>query len=146
MIEHHGVFVRRINRFILISSLFISIPLSVAWAATGSIRFETTGNLGTAATLELRQNPLVVMKPTFFSLRTTPLLPVSPAIRELRCDLTMPAMPMPPNKPKVLRTGEAFTGEMIFTMAGIWQAEFNIPLPAGKEERFVFTIDQVLLK
>lgn len=114
--------------------------------AAGSTRLEATGSLGTKAILELQQAPLVVMKPLRFTLHTTPVLPETLVVGDIFCDLTMPAMPMPPNHPKVQRQGGAFSGEMIFTMAGAWQAEFRFPFPDGKEERFSFTIDQVLLK
>lgn len=114
--------------------------------AADSTRLEATGSLGTKAILELQQAPLVVMKPLRFTLHTNPVLSESMVVGDIFCDLTMPAMPMPPNHPKVQRQGEAFSGEMIFTMAGAWQAEFSFPLPGGKVERFSFTIDQVLLK
>lgn len=133
-------------RVVLFLAVFIiTIPTHVAVAA-GSTRFEATGDLGTAAILELQQAPLRVMKAAPFTLRTTPVLPVVPAVREILCNLTMPAMPMPANKPKVLRQGNIFTGTMVFTMAGAWQAEFSVPLPSGKVEHFVFVFDQVLLK
>lgn len=136
---HSGV---RVVFFLLVA---IATTVQPALAA-GSTRLEATGSLGTMAVLELQQAPLVVMKPLRFTLHTTPVLPETVVAGDIFCDLTMPAMPMPPNHPQVQRQGEAFSGEMIFTMAGAWQAEFKFPLRNGKEERFRFTIDQVLLK
>lgn len=122
------------------------LPITQQSLAAETTRLESTGSLGTKAVLELRQSPLTVMKATPFALHATPTLPPSPAVREILCDLTMPAMPMPLNQPKVERSGNDFTGTLVFTMAGAWQAEFVIPLPGGKEERFIFDIPQVLLK
>ncbi|HBT82212.1 MAG TPA: hypothetical protein DEB35_01850, partial [Desulfuromonas sp.] len=78
--------------------LIAAVPVRPAQAAATLL--ETIGNLGTKAHLELRQSPLTVMKATPFTLRTTPVLPPAAAVRDILCDLTMPAMPMPLNRPR----------------------------------------------
>jgi hypothetical protein len=145
MIMRNPAPVRFVFGMVMLLVLVFAPPIKPVMAA-GTTRLEATGSLGTKAVLELEQAPLVVMKPAPFTLRTIPALPGAPENRAILCNLTMPAMPMPPNTPKVLRQGETFTGEFVFTMAGAWQAEFLSPLPGGSEERFTFTIDQVLLK
>ena len=53
-------------------------------------------------------------------------------------DLTMPAMPMPPNRPAVSEVGNGrYTAKTLLTMAGAWDIKVTVTHPAGNGE-FVF--------
>ena len=60
--------------------------------------------------------------------------------------LTMPAMPMPPNNPKVAARGDLYSGSLVFTMAGAWQATFTAETGNGQNIVLVFDIPRVLMK
>lgn len=129
---------------LLLLNLMLMLP--AATRAADSTLLSTRGSAGTPATLELHDSPLRVMTATPMRLQLHPDTPWPQAQTTVSCDLTMPAMPMPPNRPLLSRQGEAFFGEAIFTMAGGWQADCILALPAGGEEHFRFAIEQVLLQ
>jgi hypothetical protein len=62
------------------------------------------------------------------------------------CDLTMPAMPMPENRP-VLKCGAiGCNGDAVFTMAGAWDITCDVTFSSGKTAQFLFVIDMVQMK
>lgn len=129
---------------LLVVAILLGWPLQTS-AGEGSGRFEATEAEGYRGVLEFAADPLVTMRPTSFDLilydpsghRTT-----APTVT---ADLTMPAMPMPQNRPAVTAVGDRYTGEAIFTMAGAWRATFTIDGQTGRA-RLVFDIPRVLLK
>jgi YtkA-like len=57
------------------------------------------------------------------------------------CDMTMPAMPMPPNHPTVVESSPGvYRMEVMFTMAGDWEATVQALLPDGSVNEFVFAM------
>jgi hypothetical protein len=115
-------------------------------AAAEGTRLEIEGIDGGKAILNLASEPLRTMTPTPFHLLLTngSGSPITGA--EVRCDLTMPAMPMPENRPKIREEDGFYWGEAVFTMAGAWQASFQVAMPDGRLEILIFDIDRVLLK
>ncbi len=121
------------------------LPLRVP-AAPSVTRIEARSPGGLQGVLEFAAAPLVTMHPTPFrlALKGVDGTPFPPST--LTCDLVMPAMPMPENRPRLVSDGEDFRGEAIFTMAGAWQARVTVHPVAGAEETLVFPIERVLLK
>lgn len=129
-----------------VSLVFLSAPPAAAddrpttWVVA-------RGNTVGRAVLELQAAPLVTMTPIPF--RLTLLDPRGVEIHQARValDLTMPAMPMPDNKAEARWDGETYRGEIVFTMAGKWEAACRVvPLGGGLPETLHFSIDEVQLK
>lgn len=99
-----------------------------------------------AAILELNTDVPRTMTPTAFALTFSKQGFHPSAIEKISCELIMPAMPMPPNHPKVELDQDRFRGEMVFTMAGQWKALFLVSLKNGRKETLSFDIEKVLLK
>jgi hypothetical protein len=57
------------------------------------------------------------------------------------CDMTMPAMPMPVNRPEAAEDGPGvYVARVLFTMAGDWEAAVHVALPGGHAETFTFAM------
>ena len=101
---------------------------------------------GSTATLTLSSNPILTMTQVDLYLKMNKahgdtLLPTSAV-----CDLTMPAMPMPRNRP-VLECGPiGCSGKAIFTMAGEWDVICDVTFSSGKTSQLLFVIDMVKMK
>ena len=127
---------------LVVSTLLLCTPLTLLAQET---RFKTTGDQGHHAAQTFDQAPLVSMRPTRLVLRLLDSDSGSPAAVKGICDLTMPAMPMPENRPTLRAIGNELIGEAIFTMAGEWQATCTVELGKGKLETFVFNLGDVQL-
>jgi len=58
---------------------------------------------------------------------------------EVSCDMTMPAMPMPPNHPQAAEQSPGvYKAPVMFTMAGEWEALIEVLLADGTSGRFRF--------
>ena len=112
-------------------SLFLFLLLSSSVYAAETVLTAADAD-GSTATLTLSSKPVLTM--TMIDLNLTinkahgdTLLPTSAV-----CDLTMPAMPMPRNRP-VLECGPVgCSGTAIFTMAGEWDVICEVTFPAVK--------------
>ena len=133
----------RILAFLLLLMSFTSQGLA---ASSPGTRLEIEGIDGGKAILKLAAEPLRTMTATPFHLTLTDGAgnPITGA--QVRCDLTMPAMPMPENRPAVGERDGFYWGEAVFTMAGDWQAAFQVAMPDRRLEILIFDIDRVLLK
>ena len=59
----------------------------------------------------------------------------------MSCDMTMPAMPMPPNRPQAAEQSPGvYTTPVMFTMAGDWEALIEVLSSDGAVERFPFAM------
>jgi len=138
---------KQTSRFLL---LYVCSFLLLSLAATSSRADDssryTTVYHGISAELIFTSAPLVTMRPTPFTLtvRDTNGAPLSGL--DLVCALTMPAMPMPPNRPEVTADVDSYRGTATFTMAGAWQATFRATHQDGKRFDLVFDIPAVLMK
>jgi hypothetical protein len=57
------------------------------------------------------------------------------------CDMTMPAMKMPVNRPAAHETRPGtYTAEVLFTMAGEWQAALTLTPAGGQPLTFTFAV------
>lgn len=125
--------------------VFVFLLLSAAFpgpAASAGTRLE----IGGKAILNLASEPLRTMTPTPFHLMLIDAMGTPITGAEVRCDLTMPSMPMPESRPAVQEKDGFYWGEAVFTMAGAWQAAFQVAMPDGRLEILIFDIERVLLK
>jgi len=136
---------RSFKLLLLALSLLLPTTISATAAAPGT-RLEMEGIGGGKAILDLASSPLVTMTPIPFHLMLTDVTGAPTTGVEVSCNLTMPAMQMPENRPAIREKDGVYWGEAIFTMAGAWQATFNVQMPDGRLELLIFDIDRVLLK
>jgi len=109
-------------------------------------RFTTETPSGLTAELTLEASPLKTMKATPFTLSLKDDSGANLSGWGFTCDLTMPAMPMPQNRPKVTAHEQNYSGYVVFTMAGAWQATFTARDANQTKIQLVFDIPEVLLK
>lgn len=127
--------------------LLLLLPLSAQAKERSAIRLELPGIAGGRALLEFDTAKLVSMTSIPFCLKLEKADGSPLAGASVQCDLTMPAMQMPENRPKVLEKGSgSYRGQAVFTMPGKWQAAFAVQLPEGGKEILLFDIERVLLK
>lgn len=94
-------------------------------------------------TVELQVDPFPpkAMQKASFTIAVTDEagLPVSGAT--IFCNMTMPEMEMPLNRPEVteVRPG-TYSADVLFTMAGKWQAALEIILTDGRTGTFAFAM------
>ena len=132
---------------VLLLAFSTLLPTAMAAvAASPGTRLEMEGIGGGKAMLNLASAPLTTMTPTPFHLMLTDVTGTPITGAEVRCDLTMPAMPMPENRPELHEEDGVYWGDAIFTMAGAWQATFSVQMPDGRLEILIFDVGRVLLK
>ncbi|PLY01372.1 MAG: hypothetical protein C0624_10565 [Desulfuromonas sp.] len=125
----------------------VAMWLFAAASFAGDIsRFTTSDPNGLQAELVYDAAPLRTMKQTPFTLSIRDAHGETIRGLSLQCDMTMPAMPMPINRPKVEANSEHYTGHAVFTMAGAWQATFSGCDSGGQKITLIFDIPKVLLK
>ncbi len=138
-IDHPGI-----RRLAVLALLFcLTVPAAYAAPIVLQAREAAPGT----AVLELYVDELVTMTRVPFRLifRDAGGRPVSGA--RVSCDMTMPSMAMPENRPKVAERDGAYTGEMIFTCAmGAWQISCVAEKDDGSRQTAVFDIDKVRMK
>lgn len=98
------------------------------------------------ATLVLEAAPLVTMQEIPFELRIVDAGGKAVTGLMITSDMSMPAMPMPPNNPPVLPHDDRYHGTVVFTMAGAWLATFTVTPAQGRPFPLAFDIPSVLLK
>ena len=130
---------------VLLSVLLCLLVLSTPALAADTVLQATSAD-GAAATLTLSADPLLSMTPTDVHLALDKahgdlLLPTAAV-----CDLTMPAMTMPDNRPVLSCGAIGCRGQVVFTMAGAWDVTCDVTFASGQSERFVFVIDRVQMK
>jgi hypothetical protein len=126
--------------------LLILSALAAFAFAGGETRLEERASGDLYAVLLLKEAPLVAMTRIPFELQLTDAAGTPQTGASVSCDLSMPAMAMPINRPAVAEKGGRYRGEAIFTMAGAWRATFEILLPNGEAKTLSFDLDRVLLK
>ena len=126
---------------VLLLALFLAGPAEAAVT-----RVESAGQGGFRGVLELAADPLYTMRPTPFTLTLFDPAGRQTASLEPHCDLVMPAMPMPENRPRLTTGQNRFSGEAIFTMAGDWQMLVSFATASGAKEQLTFDLGRVLLK
>ncbi len=140
-----GAMITKASQVFLLQALALLLGCCLA-AAGGVTRMEASGDAGLTGVLELNAYPLRTMTVIPFRLLLRDAEGGALAGAPVTCDLDMPAMPMPRNRPRVQPCGDAYQGIAVFTMAGAWTASFQAELPGGGRAELVFNIEEVLLK
>jgi hypothetical protein len=120
---------------------------SPAFAAAAPIRVQATTTSAGTATLELLADELVTMTVIPFRLFISDAggRPLTGA--RVSCDMIMPSMPMPENRPKVTERDGAYAGELTFTCPmGAWQINCLAKKADGSHQTMTFDIDKVRMK
>ena len=127
-------------KMILLSIILILTACTVAANET----IITTGNdQPVVATLTFAAAPLKSMTEIPFTLEfNNKDILVHSAV----CDLTMPAMKMPDNHPKLTCTDHNCTGKAVFTMGGAWQSTCGLIMQDGSHTSIIFDIGMVKMK
>jgi hypothetical protein len=131
-----------IKVFILVMALMLPAVVTAA-----PIRIKATTAAPGSAVLELQADELVTMTPIPFRLFINDAAgqPLRGAC--VSCDMIMPAMTMPENRPRVTACADAYGGEMIFTCAmGAWRINCLAEKPDGSRQTMTFDIDTVRMK
>jgi len=134
------------------AALLLALVLCLASGAEaakerGTTRLQLPGIAGGTAVLEFSAAPLVSMSAIPMRLELMGVDGTPQAGAAIHCDLTMPAMAMPENRPALREIAPGiYTGEAIFTMAGAWQATFSVDRDGWGREILIFDIEQVKMK
>lgn len=100
-----------------------------------------------SAVLELATDGLVTMTPIPFRLRVKDA--EGQAIRgaQVACDLTMPSMKMPQNRPKVTEGDGFYGGELMFTCAqGAWRISCELVRKDHPKQTLTFDVERVRMR
>jgi hypothetical protein len=128
-------------------ALVLTLGGAAATALAAPIRIPASDAAPGSATLELQADELVTMTVIPFRLliRDAAGQPVTGA--RVSCDLTMPSMTMPENRPKVAERDGAYGGELIFTCAmGAWRIQCLAEKSDGSRQVMTFDVEQVRMK
>jgi hypothetical protein len=109
-------------------------------AATEAGHFAEAGSQ-MSVTLQVDPFPPRSMREATFAITVTDPsgAPLQGAI--VTCDMTMPAMPMPVNRPEAVEGDPGvYLAKVLFTMAGDWEAAVHVALPDGRAETFTFAM------
>jgi hypothetical protein len=102
--------------------LLLASGLFAGLAMAAPLRFQAAETCCGQATLEIQASELVTMTILPFRLIIKDADGKPLAGRKVSCDLSMPSMPMPENRPQVTERDGAYLGEMILTCTmGDWR-------------------------
>lgn len=125
----------------------IILIISVLPAAAAPIRIKAADAPPGNSVLELQTDELVTMTPIPFRLliKDANGRPLTGA--QVTCDMTMPSMTMPENRPRVTEQDGVYTGEMIFTCAmGAWRITCTAISADNSSRTVTFDIESVKMK
>lgn len=128
-------------------ALLLAVSLTPGRAAAAPIRIAASDAAPGSATLELQADELTTMTviPFRLHIRDAAGRPLSGA--RVSCDMTMPSMTMPENRPKVMEQDGVYGGELIFTCAmGAWRISCVAEQTDGSRQTMTFDIETVRMK
>lgn len=138
----------RVKTISFLAVLLCALLLPPAYAENrANTRFEAASATGATAVLEFAATPLVAMTaiPFRLELKNADGTPLTGA--DVRCNLSMPSMPMPDNRPHVTARDGAYVGEIIFTCTqGAWRFSCTANSADGKQQTLAFDIPRVRMK
>jgi len=125
---------------------FVILCGSSVWATAGETRIQSLLADNGKAVIVFAESPLKTMTEIPFAIELNNSHGEVINNARLAIDLTMPFMPMPPNRPKAVWQDNAYRGTAIFTMAGAWQVNVEINRPELETENIIFDIEMVVMK
>ena len=129
----------------ILLGLILGLCPAVVWAAP--VVFHTTSSEPGSAVLEIAADQLVTMTayPFQLTIRDPNGRPLTGA--RISCELTMPSMPMPENRPKVTERNGTYVGELIFACPmGDWRFTCRAETAAGTSQTVAFDIPRVRMQ
>lgn len=100
-----------------------------------------------SAILELATDVLVTMTPIPFRLMVKDANGQLVRGAKVACEMSMPAMKMPENRPKVTEGDGFYGGELIFTCAqGAWKISCEVIRKDQPKQTLTFDVDRVRMK
>jgi hypothetical protein len=136
------------NSNLLYKKMFILMFLTTpSFAAAASMPIQATTNSFGSAVLELQTDELVTMTalPFRLILHDEAGRPVTGA--KVDCELSMPAMAMPENRPKIVERDGAYAGEMILTCTmGDWRMACVATQADGHRQTMSFDLGTARLR
>lgn len=116
-------------------------------AHAAPITIQATDVSSGSAVLELEADELVTMTAIPFRLLINDAAGKPLIGARVSCDMTMPAMTMPENRPKVTARDGGYGGELIFTCAmGAWRIDCLAEKADGSRQTMTFDIDRVRMQ
>jgi hypothetical protein len=123
------------------------LGISPGVANAGPIRLHARDAAPGSAILEFQADELVTMTPILFRLFIADASGRPLTGAKVSCDMTMPSMAMPENRPRATERDGAYAGEMIFTCAmGAWRIACTAEKTDGSRQTVTFDIDKVRMK
>lgn len=100
-----------------------------------------TSTLGYLYQLTFAAERLEALKALPISLRVTTATGEPVTLRNILCDLTMPAMAMPLNRPTLKESGKPgiYQGVILLTMSGLWQMQITAIDKSGRQDNVVLS-------
>ncbi len=127
-------------------TLFFCCLLSLSASAFAEIRLEKAMPEGGKAVLAFDTDRLLTMTETPFTVELIGGTGKILADAAVSLHLMMPAMAMPPNRPKALWLEGAYHGQAVFTMGGEWNAIMLIQRPGHDLVDLTFKLGEIQMK
>ncbi len=129
-----------VGALVILGVVMVASCGSATDAATEQGRFTQTGS-EMSVTLQVDPFPPRSMREATFTITVTDPSGAPLQGATVTCDMTMPAMPMPVNRPEALEVDPGvYAARVLFTMAGDWEAAVHVALPNGRAETFTFAM------
>lgn len=130
-----------------LAGLLMAASLSAAPANAALLSFAATDLPPGQATLEIQADQLVTMTALPFRLLIKDEAGKALSGARVSCDLIMPSMRMPENRPQIVERDGAYVGEMILTCTmGGWRAACVAENEQGLRQTMTFDIGTARMK
>lgn len=129
----------------LLTALLLTLVPGLGYAS--HIELTAKGAEPGSAVLELATEVLVTMTPIPFRLLIRDAQGQAVKGAQVSCEMTMPAMKMPENKPKVTERDGAYSGDLMFTCAqGAWLISCEVAAKGQPKKILTFDIERVRMR
>lgn len=130
----------------ILSVIFILTLTITSSACADHIRYTANADSGTVFELIFQSEKPEVLKPLPVKLTITDKHGNRVTGSEVACSLTMPAMAMPANTPKIQATDidGQYSSIFLLTMGGLWYVELTATYPSGNNEHVIIPIPGVV--
>lgn len=136
--------IRRIE-FALLAAFFLILLPGLGYA--GHMELSAKGAEPGSAVLELAADVLVTMTPIPFRLLVKDAEGQAVRGAQVTCDMTMPSMKMPQNRPKVTEGDGFYGGELMFTCAqGAWRINCELIRKDHPKQTLTFDVERVRMR
>lgn len=135
---------RRTNLPLLAALL---LTLAPGWGYASPLALSAKGAEPGSAVLQLATDALVTMTPIPFMLLIKDAEGQAVRGAQVSCEMTMPSMKMPENKPKITERDGAYSGVLMFTCAqGAWLISCEVVASDQPKKTLTFDIERVRMR